>query len=174
MKSQFLVLFVFLVSTTFASRTIEFTDDKGAILYTITESAEVDRIVQMVRNPDTPYFPVAEITDPFPLSPDLLNLIFKSEGVATAKVAIMIHGSGIVYSQAGKKKSEAVGTSKKLTEYIIDLIERKIIPPERVFNESLRLDNVREKANLKTEPNQRLQTMRLKLPMNSIAQGPHV
>jgi hypothetical protein len=34
--------------------------------------------------------------------------------------------------------------------------------------------NIYIKAEKKTEPNQRLQTMRFKLPMNSIAQGPHV
>ena len=44
----------------------------------------------------------------------------------------------------------------------------------RVYEFDKLIEEIKQQTFGKTEPNQRLQTMRFKIPMNAIAQGPHV
>jgi hypothetical protein len=155
-----------LANTAFAARIIEITDGKGTVLYRETEPEEIQRISKVFQNPDSAYTPESKVPDPFSLPEELVFLVFKEGEAATARVGIMFYSSMVTYRKNPKEKFPgSLGVNRKLTEYVIELIEKGTLPPDSILTPQLRIENIREKAELKTKPNQPLQTMTMTVPV---------
>lgn len=92
--------------------------------------------------------------------------IYNLKSPATLKD--IINGAIWLRSSNGKFQITRLENGAKITiEVDRDDSNFGLLEGDIIYAETIRIEK-------KTEPNQRLQTMRFKLPMNSIAQGPHV
>ena len=92
--------------------------------------------------------------------------IYNLKSPATLKD--IIEGAIWLRSSNGKFQVTRLKSGAKITiEVDRDDLDFRLLEGDVIYAETILIEK-------KTEPNQRLQTMRFKLPINSIARGPHV